>query len=86
MKKLLAISTITFLLMGCTKTSNPENLAGKIDMSRPVGYVVVNEAEKAKTIYIMTGQKIDSNDNNDQPTEDEENLPEEETENIEVNE
>lgn len=72
--------------MGCTKTSNPENLAGKIDMSRPVGYVVVNEAEKAKTIYIMTGQKIDSNDNNDQPTEDEENLPEEETENIEVNE
>lgn len=86
MKKLLAISTITFLLMGCTKTSNPENLAGKIDMSRPVGYVVVNEAEKAKTIYIMTGQKIDFNDNNDQPTEDEENLPEEETENIEVNE
>lgn len=72
--------------MGCTKTSNSENLAGKIDMSRPVGYVVVNEAEKAKTIYIMTGQKIDSNDNNDQPTEDEENLPEEETENIEVNE
>lgn len=72
--------------MGCTKTSNPENLAGKIDMSRPVGYVVVNEAEKAKTIYIMTGQKIDSNDSNDQPTEDEENLPEEETENIEVNE
>lgn len=75
--------------MGCTKTSNPENLAGKIDMSRPVGYVVVNEAEKAKTVYIMTGQKIESNENNNQPTDDEENLPieeTEETENIEVNE
>lgn len=80
---------MAFLLIGCSKTSNPENLAGKIDMSRPVGYVVVNEAEKEKTLYIMTGQKIEGSQETAQPEEDEENLQideSEETENTEANE
>ena len=57
MKKLLTLVFASITLIACTRTSNPENLAGKIDMSRPVGYVMVSEAEKNKTIYIMTGEK-----------------------------
>lgn len=63
MKKLMAVLSLTLVLIGCASTSNPKNPAGKIDMSRPVGYVVVSQEEKADTLYIMTGEKFEDAEN-----------------------
>lgn len=62
MKNICLLGISLFFLIGCTKTSNPANMAGKIDMSKPVDYVVVSKEEKDKTLYILTGQSSEASE------------------------
>lgn len=58
MKK-FTVLVIALLLTGCRQTSNPENMAGKIDMTKAVDYVVVDHENRERAVYILTGEEID---------------------------
>lgn len=76
MKNICLLGISLFFLIGCTKTSNSANMAGKVDMSKPVDYVVVSEEEKDKTLYILTGQSPEAKEEViDEEKEDEQGSP-----------
>lgn len=87
MKKIsISILILTFLFASaCARTSDPENPAGKVDMSKPVDYVVVSEEERDDALYILTGQSPEQTEDTEETMESEE-IIEEETEPVEETE
>lgn len=77
-KFLVLVASLVFLA-ACTKTSNPDNLAAKRNSSKPVEYVVVSQENKKDAVFIMTGEKIQ--DEEEEKTEEpEKNKKEDKTE------
>lgn len=62
MKKLFLLGLVSLGLIACSRTENPDNRAGKIDMTKPVDYLVVSSEEKDKALYILTGESTKTED------------------------
>lgn len=62
MKRLFLFGLVSLGLIACSRTENPDNRAGQIDMSKPVDYLVVSSEEKDKALYILTGESSKTED------------------------